>query len=528
MAGILQKLIQATGKSADEIMTLLGKKGAPAVIEEADEMLPAIRKTTLPVEVGPEVLGKGTSKAAPMADDFIDAELVAPKVSTMDAVKDFASKNKGKIAGGLTVAELARQMMGGGNEQPPVPPMQAKQLGEAPLVMSDDLAQKAIDEANNQGTVAPTPITPARRSLGVDAAEKVEQRSPSGEIDLLQSAQEADSQNQFYNTLARSGIMIGSGIAGSKGDYTGIEALEKNQGQNVKNVKEKQSYKKAQEEMNDEGKLRDVNSSISKTARELAKKLGINVDDKISAKQLQDAGLPLGTLLSTQMAAEGRKEAAQLQRESTGAQKESSNQLKVQGSVDRQVTQLLKSKDMEGYNAAKDAIFALDSAMESGDDKIKGGAAFMQYAKIAQGDNSVVRDGDMAQLAGKYNYTSVDDMFNKLKAQAAGGNFGSTELAAMKEVASKTQEIKGRRVKELMSPIIKRTGSAGLDISESLDPAVVKEFGPSDDKALKTEELTTPKGTRTFKSAQQPGSIVTVKSGKKYRIAADGVTGEEI
>ena len=46
--------------------------------------------------------------------------------------------------------------------------------------------------------------------------------------------------------------------------------------------------------------------------------------------------------------------------------------------------------------------------------------------------------------------------------------------------------------------------------------------------AAKSQDLTTSGSTRTFKSEQNPGSIVTVKSGKKYKIGADGVTGTEI
>jgi hypothetical protein len=207
----------------------------------------------------------------------------------------------------------------------------------------------------------------------------------------------------------------------------------------------------------------------------------------MSAQALKNSGVNIGNLLSTIEAGKARKESAQLQRESMSASKGETNKLKVQGSVDRQVSQLLKSKDYEAYNAAKDATSALDFALESGD-KTASGSAFMQFAKIAQGDNSVVRDGDMAILAGGYNYTSPAQMITKLAAKAAGGNFNDDELKQMKAVANKVQEIKGRRVQQLMSPVLQRSSAAGLNIEESLDPAMVSEFSGN---PAESQDLTT-------------------------------------
>ena len=237
-----------------------------------------------------------------------------------------------------------------------------------------------------------------------------------------------------------------------------------------------QKLKAAQEELSDDAKMRDPNSEVSKLTAELAAKAGlIKPGQVMSAQALKNSGVNIGNLLSTIEAGKARKESAALQREAMSASKGETNKLKIQGSVDRQVSQLLKSKDYEAYNAAKDAKSALDFALESGD-KTASGSAFMQFAKIAQGDNSVVRDGDMAILAGGYNYTSPAQMITKLAAKAAGGNFNNDELKQMKAVADKVQEIKGRRVQQLMSPVIERAGAAGLNLEESLDPSMIGEF----------------------------------------------------
>jgi NACalpha-BTF3-like transcription factor len=113
----------------------------------------------------------------------------------------------------------------------------------------------------------------------------------------------------------------------------------------------------------------------------------------------------------------------------------------------------------------------------------------MQFGKIAQGDNSVLRDGDMAMLAGGYNYTSVGDMLGKLRAKAAGGNFNDTELKQMRKISEKVQELKGKRVQQLVSPIIQRAKANDLNLLESFDPAQLEEFSG---KPSKGDELTTP------------------------------------
>jgi hypothetical protein len=210
----------------------------------------------------------------------------------------------------------------------------------------------------------------------------------------------------------------------------------------------------------------------------------------------------------------------QLQREQMVASKESQKKTKTQESVDKLVSQAQKSKDFEAYNASKDAINSLDAAIESGD-KTASGSAFMQFAKIAQGDNSVVRDGDMAILAGRFNYTSPTEMITKLAARAKGGNFNEQELRQMKAVAERARQIKGERVQRLLSPAILRAQEAGLNLAESIDPAVVEEFASI--RAPQAEQ----KQSVKLGSQKKPGSIITTKSGKTYRVNADGLTATE-
>jgi hypothetical protein len=453
--------------------------------------VPAIRTNTMPEVIPgsaapsnlPSIVANQTDAAIPAIYRNIDKSTI----SKMDP------RLKG-VAAALGLGGLGYGMMGGDEEQPQIPmapqakqevppaqpqvitPVQRAASSAIAAPKSDSLDFKALENTFDKGMA------------GLPQESTPEEQEPDYSS-LMREAQQSSNQNDFYNHLLRAGNQAGSAIAslgaGSqvKADYSGVDALEKTAGKPVSDIKglmetksSEQKLKAAQEDLKDDAKMRDPNSEVSKLTAELAAKAGlIKPGQVMSAQALKNSGVNIGNLLSTIEAGKARKESAALQREAMSASKGETNKLKIQGSVDRQVSQLLKSKDYEAYNAAKDAKSALDFALESGD-KTASGSAFMQFAKIAQGDNSVVRDGDMAILAGGYNYTSPAQMITKLAAKAAGGNFNDDELKQMKAVANKVQEIKGRRVQQLMSPVIERAGAAGLNLEESLDPSMIGEF----------------------------------------------------
>jgi hypothetical protein len=508
----------------------LGSQTAPKVIDDlVDPTKALVKKGAMEAD---EIVGEATKKANPI-DDIVDAEL------SQKAVKERMDPRLAALLGGAGIGGAA-MMMGGGDE-PPVDIPMAKTMEspkeEFPFDMMDAGAQA---EALSMPQEAPVKPKTGLQDPGLRAAsdaldkgmaslpkESPETQDVMDELSLLQSAQERDAQDRFMAGLLRAGTTVGGALAMTKPDYSGVDAIEKNVGINEKNVKSQvatkgdtQKLEKARLDIDDENKLRDPKSDISKTVRTLAGKLGISTTEATSAKQLQDAGLPLGTLLSTQIAADSRRDMFQLQREQMAANKESQKKTKTQESVDKLVSQAQKSKDFEAYNASKDAINSLDAAIESGD-KTASGTAFMQFAKIAQGDNSVVRDGDMAVLAGRFNYTSPTEMITKLAARAKGGNFNEQELLQMKTVAERARQIKGERVQRLLSPAILRAQEAGLNLAESIDPAVVEEFASI--RAPQAEQ----KQSVKLGSQKKPGSIITTKSGKTYRVNADGLTATE-
>jgi len=483
MAGLFQKLLSR------------GSQTAPRIV---DDLVTSNGLKKRLAEEGTEVLGEGMSRGAKSATGEVpDAawrEIIPEKkVSSLDALIQSAKENPKTAAAltALTGGTIANQFMG--NEPTQVPFRPEAQMPASESILPANYNKLAQDEANDQDK---TVRAEAPKKDGLDADASIKDQTPEiapvsdSDNDFMKIREVAKSQrdkSDWEAGLLRASEQLAGGLSRSSVDY-GSSDLKRKQGErytedadaDIGAIQKQQSFDKTKLELNDDSAMRDPNSDISRMVTQIASKVGIlKPGQTASAMDLKNAGVNLGMLLATIEAGKARTEAASLAREGRNADKQTQNQLKVQSSVDKQVSQLYKSKDMEAFNAAKDATFALDNALDSNDNKIAGGTAFMQYAKIAQNDNSVVRDGDMAQLAGRYNYTSVSDMFSKLKAQASGGNFGKIELAAMKEIAELTKRIKGDRVKQQLNPIIERASAANLNLSETLDPTFVEQFSDS-------------------------------------------------
>lgn len=479
----------------------------PALMSEADEMAGplAVRGSTLPDEVPVQVLGKGTP--SPKASgSVIDAELVPPnsKVSTMDALREFGRKNPGKIVGGLTLAEMARQMMGSGGEQPPVQiPMapQAKTAGPESVLPDNymDLAEgedagsdpsssmaKMSSSISSKLGPAPTEVTP-----GEDRAPAME-----SEDDMLERAQRADSQNQLMNGLLRAGIMGGAAFAGTKGDYSAVDVLDKNVGQNVRNVKDKQAYSKekqsmakAKAELDDDSKLRDTNSDISKTARELATKLGIKVTDKVSAKQLQDAGLPLGTLLSTQIAADSRREMAALAKDTKASDKE-----KTLNEKQRKFVQGLRKEATTGVLGKQYATFSTGQRMGGSLQQFsKNPSGYTDYAtlmgglKTLQGDESVVREAEVR--LGMSAASAIDTAYNYLQKLKNGQSLQPGQREQIISTVNILTNAAKDQYMQSVAPILEQAEMEGIDSGLILSGSLSGAKG--DSKPSESGELTT-------------------------------------
>jgi hypothetical protein len=109
----------------------------------------------------------------------------------------------------------------------------------------------------------------------------------------------------------------------------------------------------------------------------------------------------------------------------------------VEGAVDK----LRKSDGYNLYKGSKEADALLEAAIQAPNNEYKtmAAAAFMRYAKTAQGDQSVVRNEDMKVLTGGLNLT---DIYGKIESKTKGSDLSPKELAAMQKVMRKIQDIK--------------------------------------------------------------------------------------
>jgi hypothetical protein len=270
-----------------------------------------------------------------------------------------------------------------------------------------------------------------------------------------------------------------------------------------------QKIKIVQELDNNKAK-NDPNSDISKLIRKSLADLGVNMAgmDKVSYAQIEKLYPSVANAMMTKLATEARKEEAALTRQMKAeasadkaeARRESSYE-KTRTVINNKIGKLQESKTspFNGYNQAKQTTQMLDNAIEAWDNsdkdaKIKNSVAFMQYAKLAQGDDSVVRSSDMQALAGGLNYSSPYALLNKFAAKAEGSPFTKDELVEMKKVIDTIRKVKKEQLQQRLDPIKLDAQRGGYDLDQSISPDIMEEiYSPEPmstaDKAKRLQEL---------------------------------------
>jgi hypothetical protein len=230
--------------------------------------------------------------------------------------------------------------------------------------------------------------------------------------------------------------------------------------------------------------------------------------DRVSYAQIEKLYPSVANAMMTKLATEARKEEASLARQIRAEAKESKDEAKKEAKYEKTRTivnnkiaklQEAKTSPFAGYNQAKQTSQMIDNAIEAWDNsdedaKIKNSVAFMQYAKLAQGDDSVVRSSDMQALAGGLNYSSPYALLNKFAAKAEGSPFTKGELAEMKKVIDTIRKVKKEQIQQRLDPIILDAQRGGYDLDQSISPDIIEEvYAPEPrsiaDKAKRLEEL---------------------------------------
>ena len=481
------------------------RKLLSSLTKQADETLPALRKTTIPTEVGPEVIGAGTSRAAREATEEIP-EAIYKEITPTTGMDDMSFLGRmdprlAKLIGAGGAAIGGGMLLSGGDEQPPVsaPIPKVQPVAEPEQVLPDNYNELAQQEALDQSIVA----SPASIKTPSIVPSQLETPTSQGGMDFLKMIQDSQARREEDDAMAdllRASEYISGGVSRTKVDTSSSdlkrERAKERQGdvdKEISAIKQQQAYDNAQKEIQDVEKLRDVNSDISKTAREIATSLGIKISPTTTAKQLQDGGLNLGTLLSTKIAADSRREMAALAKEqkSTKIEKDLSQQ-------QRKFVQGLRKEMTSGVLGKQYATFSTGQRMSSALQKFaENPTGYSDYAtlmgglKVLQGDESVVREAEVRM--GMAATSLFDSLQNDLQKLQSGKALQPNQRKAMIDTIQTLTDLSKQQYMHAAAPILEQAEMEGISpnvlLSGSLSGAK-EEAKPSESQPLTTGTVT--------------------------------------
>jgi hypothetical protein len=373
----------------------------------------------------------------------------------------------------------------------------------------EDNIEPAIQKpVQNRSSSIPTAITSKGRQPSSVIPPEAEEEAPEASQDntkLVEAMQRNQQNAKLAESMARTrDAIIGAG-AGRRfeTDYGMYKDLQEEASSPIQKIKIIQELDNAQAK-------NDPNSQLSKLIRKSLSELGVSMEgmDKVSYAQIEKLYPSVANAMTTKLAAEARKEEAILTRQIKAegradkeeARREASYE-KTRAVINNKIGKLQESKTspFNGYNQAKQTTQMLDNAIDAWDQsdnnaKIKNSVAFMQYAKLAQGDDSVVRSSDMQALAGGLNYSSPYALLNKFAAKAEGSSFTKDELIEMKKVIETVRKVKKEQLQQRLDPIKLDAERGGYDLDQSISPDIMEEiYSPEPlsiaDKAKRRQEL---------------------------------------
>jgi hypothetical protein len=479
----------------------MGSQTAPRVADDLVESK-ALQKRIAEESVEPEVLGKAAPRAA-AADDISDAvfEEVTPTTGMDDlpwmSRMDPRLKKYAKVTGVAGAGGAAYSMRG--KDKPPV------QVPLAPVEPIKAESPKTPEEIKKEAKKTVRTELPKQDGLDSDALlKKLEgEIAKPAEEDEFDIASRRANDNMLMAMLGKAATQIGGGIAslgaGSqvKIDSSGFDDLAKIADRPVTALREKQKFGQAKAELDDDKAMRDPNSQISKMVTGIAQKVGIlKPGQSASAMDLKNAGVNLGTLLSTIEAGNARRDAAALAREASSASRMERMEMKAQEGAEKRLDK--RKLVTEEIEARKRTI---------NDNIARARKIIEEYGTVeATGPQSELLQGVLDEIAvDTAKLQDPDSVARPAEVQLVRKNLIPEDMLGRMTMTNAT-------AKNILDEFEKRTN----------------ERAAIGYKVRGVEQPLTTGNSRTFKSKQTPGSVVTVKSGKKYKIGEDGVTGTEI
>lgn len=511
---------------------LPAKKGFEALMELLGKSKTVATKGSDVLEETPEVLGKGTSRLAKEASEEVPEAAFKEITPTtdMDDMSLWNRLDKKKAAALLGLGGAGALMLPEDEtpSQPPLTPQDLQTLDtpEAPSaapsaiapsepkpIQTGDIDRSGLDQAMKAFKPLPEEAAPAQEEESL--FRKIIEEGIAGRAG---ANREAD--------LLRASELISAGLSRTKAEHGGsdirrarakesMEAAESRIGAE----KSQQAYNKAKSELGDEKAMRDPNSEISKLVSDLAIKTGlIKPGQQVSAMSLKNAGVNLGTLLATIEAGKARKEAAAMAKEEKTKAKEAQLNEK-----QRKFVQGLRKEATTGVLGKQYATYATGQRMANSLEQFaqnpsgyKDYASLMGGLKSLQGDESVVREAEVRMGVGAT--SAINAALNYLDRLKSGKTLQPQQRQEMIDTIKILTDASRQQYMYSVQPILEQAEMEGID------PELILSGSLSGTK--KTEETPVPDvETKEFKQQMPPGSTVTTKSGKKYKIGPDGKTG---
>lgn len=466
-----------------------GSQTAPKIIDEVVESK-ALREAAQELgEEAPEVIGKGTRTVTKEASEDIP-EAAFKEVTPTTGADDMSLWNRldKKKAAALLGLGGAGALMLGGEETPAPTPIVPPSITKAiEPIKPEELKQEIKKTVKTEA--------PKKEGLAPDAQIKeaeVAQELPS--VDEFDAAKDRADRNAMMAMLGKAASQIGGGIAslgaGSqvKIDDSGFDQLLKMSDRPLSHLTEKQKYTKAKSELDDEAAMRNPKSEISKLVSDIAIKTGlIKPGQQVSAMSLKNAGVNLGTLLSTIEAAKGRKEAAQLALQERRSQKEAMLDEK-----QRKFAQGLRKEATTGVLGKQYATYATGQRMSDSLSKFaedpsgyKDYASLMGGLKALQGDESVVREAEVRMGVGAT--SAMNTALNYLERLRSGKTLQPEQRQQMIETIKILTDASRQQYLHSVQPILEQAEMEGVDpeliLSGSLAGAKSKSEAPVDNNS---------------------------------------------
>lgn len=441
----------------------MGSQTAPKVIDDL------VKKGAMEAD---EIVGEATKRSS-VIDDIMDAELV------QKANREKMDPRLAALLGGAGVGAAGVAMMG--EDEPPVQPPMAKEIDipdseeEFPADLMDAGAQaEALSMPQPVAEVQKMPAAPKTQPESIP-----EIKEPS-DLDMLKEAQERDQNQAMILGLLRGANQIGAGLAMTKADQSGVEALEKQVGSREKNVKSQIASKadltkldQMKADLEDENKLRNPTSTASILTRNVLSKYGLNIK---TAKEAKDAGINVQNILLQEMANNSRESMMKLK----AAEQESKELSKLDKDKQENIYKL--RKELTGgnigkqYNNAAGAARIADALQAFAENPSPFGdySSLLASLKALQGDDSVVR-GEEMKLG--MNATSfVNKLQNQIDRVASGQTLQPAQRKDMIESVKRLKDASVSGYKKAIGPILENAREMGVD-EKYLLPSELRDFG---------------------------------------------------